>query len=183
MFSLEIDEDLTLRLLHQGDAKDLFDLTDRSREHLREWLPWLDQTKTERDSKNFIQSAEQGFIDRNGLTLGIYYHQKLAGVIGFNSFDWTNRIGIIGYWLGEDFIGNGIMTRAAAAITEYGFHQLELNRIEIRAAVENTKSRAIPERLGYTKEGQIRHGEWLYNHYVDLVIYGMLAYEWELERS
>ena len=41
------------------------------------------------------------------------------------------------------------------------------------------KSLAIPERLGFTKEGTIRAAEWLYDHYVDHVAYGMLASEWK----
>ena len=50
-----------------------------------------------------------------------------------------------------------------------------LYRIEIRCAVQNEKSRAIPEKLHFTNEGTIRDGEWLYDKFVDLVIYGMLA--------
>jgi ribosomal-protein-serine acetyltransferase len=53
-----------------------------------------------------------------------------------------------------------------------------LNKVEIHCAVDNKRSRAIPERLGFTQEGIIRANQWLYDHYVDDVIYGMLASEW-----
>ena len=52
--------------------------------------------------------------------------------------------------------------------------ELQLNRIEIRAAIGNVKSQAIPEKLGFAKEGCVREAEWLYDHYVDHIIYGML---------
>jgi RimJ/RimL family protein N-acetyltransferase len=68
-----------------------------------------------------------------------------------------------------------IMTKACEAFIEYGFNGLNLNRIEIRVAEGNMKSRAIPERLGFTEEGKIRQAEWLYDHYVDHIIYGLLA--------
>ena len=48
----------------------------------------------------------------------------------------------------------------------------------IHCAVGNRRSRAIPERLGFTQEGIARDAEWLYDHYVDLVTYSLLAPEW-----
>jgi ribosomal-protein-serine acetyltransferase len=182
LFSFEVDEEITLRLLRANDAPELFHLIDYSRDHLREWLAWIDGTKTIIDSEQFIKSSWDIYESKVGLTLGIFFNGRLAGVIGFNTIDWTNRIGTIGYWLGSIFQGEGIMTRAVTALVDYGFEQLGLNRIEIRAAFENMKSRAIPERLGFFQEGQVRQGEWLYDHYVDLIIYGMLASEWIFER-
>ena len=70
------------------------------------------------------------------------------------------------------------MTRAAKTMTDIGMFEYDLHKVEIRAAVDNKKSRAIPERLGYKKEGRIRSAEWLYNQYVDHVVYGMLRSEW-----
>ncbi len=183
LFSFEVDEEITLRLLDEADAPELFYLIDHSRDYLREWLAWIDDTKTVVDSKKFIKASMKLFEERIGLNLGIFFKGKLAGIVGFNSFDWTNRIGVIGYWLGSNFQGNGIMTRAVTALIDYGFNVLGLNRIEIRAAYENERSRAIPERLGFQYEGQVRQGEWLYDHFVDLIIYGMLEAEWEFERS
>jgi ribosomal-protein-serine acetyltransferase len=59
-----------------------------------------------------------------------------------------------------------------------GFTRLHLNRIEIRAALENFKSQAIPERLGFKKEGLIRQGEFVNDHFVDLYVYSLLKEEW-----
>ncbi len=70
------------------------------------------------------------------------------------------------------------MTGATRAMTQHALVDLGLNRVEIRAAVENKKSRAIPERLGFLFEGVERDGEWLYDHFVDLAVYGMLAADW-----
>ncbi|HVJ50737.1 hypothetical protein [Desulfitobacterium sp.] len=36
----------------------------------------------------------------------------------------------------------------------------------------------IPERLGFVKEAMIREAEWLYDHFVDHAVYGVLAREW-----
>lgn len=108
----------------------------------------------------------------------IFYKGKI-GCIGLHGIDWSNRKASIDYWLASEFQGNGIMTKSCKAIVNYGLHDLGLNRVEIRAAEFNTRSRAIPERLGFTQEGIIRQAEWLYDYYVDHVVYGMLSEEWK----
>ena len=75
------------------------------------------------------------------------------------------------------------MTKVAKALTNYAFHHLNLNKVEIRAAVENKKSRSVPERLGFVNEGTIRQAEKLYDHYVDHIVYGVLASEWRESNS
>lgn len=166
-------------MLAAFDAERLFEITDQSREYLREWLPWVDETKTVDDSLQFIKNAFLLHAERKSLTAGIFYKKELVGVAGFNTFDWVNKVGNIGYWLSIDYQGLGIMTRVVRALTYYAFYELNLNRIEIRAASNNIRSQGIPERLGYEKEGLLRQAESLYKHYVDHVIYGMIKTDWE----
>jgi ribosomal-protein-serine acetyltransferase len=64
------------------------------------------------------------------------------------------------------------------ALLDHAFYELKLNRVEIRCAAENNCSRAVPERLGFRQDGVLRQAEWLHEHFVDLVIYSMLAGEW-----
>lgn len=179
MFLHTIDEEVSLKLASLEDAEELFQLTDKSRDHLREWLPWLDHSKTPEDTKAFIQSGKKGFAENKSLTTLIIYHGKIAGTAGFNEIDQTNKIVKIGYWLGKDYIGKGIMTRVARALTEYAINELHMNRVEIRVADGNQRSSAIPKRLGFQRDGRIREAEWLYDHYVDHVIYSVLASEWK----
>ena len=75
------------------------------------------------------------------------------------------------------------MTKSVQAVADYIFQYLQLHRIEIRCGVQNHKSRAISKRLGFKEEGVIRDGEFLYDHYHDLVIYGILAHEWQTSQK
>ena len=160
-------------MLDLRDAKQLFKLLDQSKESLKEWLPFIDSNKSLADTEAFIKSTMKQFSENNGFQAGIWSDDKIAGVIGFHQINWNNKSTSIGYWLGK-----GFETTSVNAFVNHAFTELNLNRGEIRAAVENKKSRAIPERLNFSEEGRIRQSEWLYDHYVDHIVYGMLAEDW-----
>ncbi|MEG9298489.1 GNAT family protein [Mangrovibacillus sp. Mu-81] len=179
MFIHKVDEDLSLKLVDLNDSDDMFRLVDSSRKHLKEWLGWVDYTKKVEDTKEFIQGCMRSYAENKSMNTVILFKGEVVGTAGYNSIDWSNKTAYIGYWLHEDYQGNGIMTRVAKALMDYAFEFHNLNKVDIRAAVENKKSRSIPERLGFVQEGIIRQAEWLYDHFVDHVVYGMLYEEWE----
>lgn len=179
MLEYKINDDITLRMFNTGDAEALFKLTIASKPYLREWLGWLDYIESVEDSKKNIEGRIKGLIETGGFpkSFAVMYKGVLAGTIGFNEIDRGIQCGTIGYWLGQEFQGKGIMSQALETIIEYGFRDLKLNKIEIRVATENLKSRALPERFGFKEEGVIRDAEWLYDRYVDHVVYGLLQNE------
>ena len=92
-----------------------------------------------------------------------------------------NRRTAIGYWLAAGTQGRGVMSRAVRALTAHGFVALGLHRLEIRAATDNRRSRAVAERSGYHFEGICRGAEWLHERFVDHAVYGALATDWRDE--
>jgi ribosomal-protein-serine acetyltransferase len=178
MFSHSLGDGAELRLLEEIHTHALFGLADANRAYLREWLPWLDDTRSPDDIRGFIRIATQQFASNQGYECGIWWHGELVGTIGNHRIDWRNGATSIGYWLGEAYQGRGLMTRACRALVHHAFRTLNLNRVEIRVASGNLRSRAIPLRLGFQEEGILREAEWLYDHYVDHVVYGMLARDW-----
>ncbi|HLZ56240.1 MAG TPA: GNAT family protein [Ktedonosporobacter sp.] len=178
---LKIDRESELRLLSERDAPLLFALIDHNRAHLRRWLPWVDFTQTLEDEANFVRGLLVQYESSPGYV--IWHKRMVAGMISFHPIDWANRKVEIGYWLGESFQGKGLMTRACQLMIAYAFEVLQLNKVEIRCATGNRSSCAIPQRLGFTREGVIRQGEWLYDHFVDLVLYGLLVNEWRQRRT
>ncbi len=179
MFKYVIDDDLELKLLDTFHIEEQFALTQRNRSYLKEWLPWVDGIKSFEDVRRFIELTKQQFVSNNGFQSGIWYKGRLAGIIGYHNINWSNKSTSIGYWLGEEFQGKGIMVRACKVFVDYAMKELNLNRVEIRCAEGNSKSRHIPEKLGFKNEGTARNVEWLYDHYVSHVIYGILKDEWK----
>ena len=177
MFELQLSGDCRLRLLEEPDADDLYALIDTEREYLSEWMPWP-AAQTFEGTLQFIRLARRQFADNNGFQAAVVREGVIAGVAGYHAVDWANRVTSIGYWLGAEHQGNGIMTGAVRALTEHAFSAWRLNRVEIRAAPGNARSRAIPDRLGFTEEGTLREAERVGDRHLDNVVYSMLASEW-----
>ncbi|MEO4053728.1 GNAT family protein [Solibacillus sp. CAU 1738] len=180
MFTYKVDEEIELRLVTQHDAEGIFEMIDRSRNYLREWLGWLDYSTEVSGTKQNIDMNLRKFAEGTALDTAIVYQGKIVGKIGFNSINPANKTAFIGYMLDERYQGHGIMTRATKAMLAIAFDYYHLQKVEIHVAEGNVKSRAIPERLGFIQEGTIRSAEWLYDHYVDHVVYGMLRKEWKM---
>lgn len=176
---IRIDQERELRLISLADAPEMVDLIDESRPYLREWMSWVDNSQTLEDARDYLRYELGRYQNRESLQMKILYRGRIAGQIGFNTIYWRSRKSEIGYWLGQRFQGKGLMTEAVRALTTYGFREPGLHRIEIHCAVENLKSRAIPERLGFQQEGVLRDNEWLYDHFVGHVVYSMLEHEWQ----
>ena len=176
---LKVSRDITLRTIELEDVLDLYDLVDRSREYLGEWLPWVKDTVDIDSELSFIRNSMQRREFGIGLDTGIWFRERLAGIIGFNNIDLNNRKGTIGYFLGEKYQGNGIMVSSCRALVNYGFHKLDLHKIVIKCASGNVKSRRIPEKLGFIVEGILREEELLSSGYLDHYYYGMIRKDWD----
>jgi ribosomal-protein-serine acetyltransferase len=174
---MQISDDSHLRLLDETDARELHGLIEANRAHLARWLPWaVDQTFD--DTLEFIRRTRRQLTDNDGFQAAIVLGGGIVGVIGYHAVDWGNRSTRIGYWLDEGRQGKGTMTAAVRALVDHALSVWKLNRVEIRAAVENRRSRAIPERLGFREEGIRRQAELVGGRYLDSVMYSMLEANW-----
>ncbi|MGN6664034.1 MAG: GNAT family N-acetyltransferase [Solirubrobacterales bacterium] len=170
--------DLGIRPVEAADAGALYALIEANREHLSRWLPWAadqDLAATE----GFVAEAEEQLAKGNGFQAVIAPGGEILGVAGFHAVDWTNRNTSIGYWLAEQAQGKGTMTAVVRALAEHAFREWELHRVEIHCAPGNRRSRAIPERLGFREEARLRETELVGGRYLDSIVYGVLAGEWE----
>ncbi len=179
MFSAQVDEGLELRLLELRHAKALFNLVDKNREHLSAWFHDMEKTETVEDTKKDIREALEQFAKGDSFQLGVWFSGELVGAIGAQHISSVFRFAEIGYWLGVDFEGRGIATKVCRYLCAYLFEERDLNRIEIRCSEKNTKSKAIPERLGFTLEGTLRQMGYTKDGLTDYLVYGLLKDEWQ----
>jgi ribosomal-protein-serine acetyltransferase len=173
---IELSDNLLLRDLEPEDAGELYELVDSNRHHLAEWMPWArdqDLARTERFLRTVAEKRDRG----EALEGAIVIDGRIAGCAGFPIVDPVARSAVIGYWIAEEHQGHGLVTRAVSALIDHAFGELGLHRLEISAATDNVRSRAIPERLGFTQEGVLREAEEVAGRRQDLAVYGLLARE------
>ncbi|NRA45520.1 MAG: GNAT family N-acetyltransferase [Oligoflexales bacterium] len=175
---INIDSETCLSLIGFEYSQELYSLVAKSRASLRKWLPWVDYIHSQGDFSQLIQYYLNKHRNNGTITMCIKHKNQAAGIIGFNYIDWKNKSGALGYWLGNQFRGKGIMLSSCREMIQHGFRHLHLHKINILCATGNLSSRKIPERLNFRKEGLLRDGEWLNDHYEDLYSYSMLAKEW-----
>jgi ribosomal-protein-serine acetyltransferase len=166
-----------LRPLSTDDVDELHAVIEANREHLSQWLPWAPRQQREQ-TLEFLRAAERQAAGDDGVQLAIVERGRIVGSAGFHAIDWPRRFTSIGYWLAEDAQGHGLATRAVRACVEQAFGEWRLDRIEIRAAPDNRRSRAIPERLGFRELGLLRGVEHVGDRWVDHVVYELRAADW-----
>lgn len=86
--------------------------------------------------------------------------------------------GYVNYWLLPEHRGEGYATEAVELVVDHAFDALGLERVAAWVVAFNDDSRAVLERLGFTREGTTRHGRFARGEFHDMVIYGVLADEW-----
>lgn len=171
----ELGAGVTMRPLALRDIEPLQAVVQANREHLRRWLPWIDRSP--QGTAAYVERAVRDAAAGEGLSMAIFRDGAPVGVVAFVHPSRERPVTSIGYWLAHGAQGQGIMTRAVAALLGEAFGSWGLERVEIRVAAENARSRAIPERLGF------REGRPIRVHRVDgsvhqEVVYGLTAREW-----
>ncbi|WP_413300649.1 GNAT family N-acetyltransferase [Bacillus sp. 1P10SD] len=152
-------ERLLIRKPMPGDGKGVYDAMQASLNELKEYMPWAHRNQTEEDVEVNMREAHAKFLTREDLRLHLYDKEtgEFIGSSGLHRINWSVPKFEIGYWIDTRHSGKGYITEATQAITEFAFTELKARRVEIRCDSTNTKSRAIPEKLGFTLEGILKN--------------------------
>ena len=178
MFPFALDASTELRLLDETDAEVFFSVIQQNRAYLDRWLRWSAGVQTLADARVFLERFAQKANADDGFYAGIFCNGALVGGIVCHYINPSSNKTEIGYWLAEDAVGKGLVTRSCEVVLKVLFEDKGLHRVEIQCGVENERSRAVPIRLGFVQEGIKRDSEWITNRYVDHVVYSMLDHEW-----
>jgi [ribosomal protein S5]-alanine N-acetyltransferase len=79
----------------------------------------------------------------------------------------------LGYWMGQEFAGKGLMTEAVGLVVAYGFDSLQLHRIHAAFLPHNMASRRVLEKNGFKEEGYAENYLQIDGKWADHVLFGL----------
>ncbi len=148
-----------VRPLRVGDGAALWEAIDESRQHIRPWLPWVDETRCPSDSESHARRSQAKWLLREDLAVGIWHREtgQFLGGSGLHPKRWEVPAFEIGYWLRRSAEGHGYISEAVRLLCGLGFETLGANRISICCDARNLRSAAVPRRLGFQHEATLRN--------------------------
>lgn len=142
--------------------------------NLRDAFP---QPYTLEDADFFIQDClvREG---RGQLCRAIEIGGEAVGSIGvYQGADVYRKSAEIGYWLGRDYWGQGVMTEAVGRMCREAFAAWDIVRIHAEVFAPNAGSRRVLEKAGFSLEGTRRAAVYKNGQVLDACVYALLREE------
>ncbi|MBV9893768.1 MAG: GNAT family N-acetyltransferase [Chloroflexi bacterium] len=181
MFSLKVDEELSLVLAEDRHAGVMTDLIVRNQARLARWEPWAEHPATLEGTRTYIRAALEDFARGRQIstimTITSGDEPRFIGRCGMRINPQLGH-GDIGYWIDGDYESQGLTSRAARGLITATFDELRLNKVDLRTSVGNQRSRGLAERLGFTFEGILPRGLQFIHRADDVALYAVTAARW-----
>lgn len=149
-FVHRIDEDITLTLLTEIEAQPFYDLVVENRDHLTPWLSFAGRYSSVSEALSFARESLGRLAEGTAVGCLVWYRSRLAGWVELLNIRHPEREAEIGFWLGREFEGKGIASRAATAMIEHAFTSMDIAAVDANLSCENVRSQALLDRLGFS---------------------------------
>lgn len=148
-----------VREYKEGDAEELYALVVRSSRELKPWMPWLTASYSINDTRQWVALCIQHWESRVALRYVVVdtLSGTILGTTGLEQIAWGNKVAELGYWIGSQYVNQGVATAAAKLTVEKAFSQHGINRIEINILPDNVASNRVAKKMGSTFEGVFRN--------------------------
>lgn len=130
---------------------------------LKRWMPWAQHLASPVETAQYLEHCERlwemGFQDNVELPLQIFSLDEAhyIGATGMKACIMQIPSFEVGYWINQNFTGQGYITEAVCAVVHYLMRHCKAKRVEINCEGDNLKSKQIPIRLGFEYEGTLKN--------------------------
>ena len=129
-------------LIKTPQIDDKFDLTQLINDKdVIKWLSEIPFPYTLSHAEEFIERSRERVLKQESYNFMIFQDKKMIGGIGLSEFN--NKSCQVGYWLGRQYWGNGFATEALKSILDFGFDQLNLEKIYAAYKIGNEGSKRV----------------------------------------
>ena len=158
------------------DVDAMYEAVRESIAELSIWMPWWLSEYSFEECKAWIEAQPEKWEQEVSYSYAIIdpRDNHLLGGCGLTIKDKSFRIADLAYWVRTSRTKQGVATRAALLTAQFGFNELEMNRIEIVIAVDNIASQRVAEKTGAAKEGVLRNRLIVNDKTSDAVIFSLI---------
>lgn len=169
---------IVLRPLRSRDAQDL--QRQVNRRDVVQFLAEVPYPYTLKDAQWFIREMTKAEKKGKDYVFAICTpdDDTLIGVVGLHNIHPIHKHGVLGYWLGKKYWGNGYMTEAVSLMLRFAFSELKLHRIGVSAYTENMGSLSVIRKNGFTEEGIAREKYYRFGKWLTSIQFSMLRKEY-----
>ncbi|MHB8512181.1 MAG: GNAT family N-acetyltransferase [Actinomycetota bacterium] len=152
----------------------LWQATRLSLPELLPWMPWAGSASLE-TTKTFCDRTMKEWDAGTAYEFVFIQNDSVVGSGGLHAVLPIAARAELGYWIRSDRTGEGLCTEAAKAIRDFAFDRLNLDRLALRAGIDNSPSRRVAEKIGFQLEGHLREDGIGSNGRYDCALYGLLS--------
>ena len=171
------DGNIFVRPVRLDDAEALYEAVRESIPEVSLWLPWCHENYAIEETREFLSTRLNPPASEEAYSFGIFdkASEQFLGGAGLNFFNRVHQVANLGYWVRTSATGKGVASRATRLVARFGFTQLNLQRIEILAAVPNVASQRVAEKAGAVREGVLRKRLLIRGHAHDAIMFSLVA--------
>lgn len=159
---------------HEFDEA-LFELIDSSRNFLREYLFWVDDTRSVDDVRKVTDIFQENWKKQDAFEFVFLDREsrRLVGAGGIHTISYLHHYAEYGYYLNQKEVGHGYITEAVRLLEKELF-QRGIHRLIITCDVNNQASAAVARRCGFELEGKMREARFAYGSYRDELLFAKI---------
>ena len=167
---------ITIRQYNEEDVFDFYHAVIESKGELSKWLPWCDDNYSIEDTKNWIKNiVPEIWQSKKGCEFIIVdsENNKVVGGCCLERIDWIKKEASIGYWIRTSETKKGIATNACHFLINFGFNNLNLEKVKIIPSIENIASKKVADKLPYDSIEIVKNGFKIREHLSDALVYSI----------
>jgi len=166
------EKNFVLRPFKKGDEISLT----KNANNKKIWINLLDKFPypyTLKDAKKWIKDCNKN--ENKKTRFAITIDNKVVGGITFRVLDLNSKkTAEMGYWLGENYWGKGIMSEAVKLVLDYVFNNFDIIRMQAYVFEYNPGSCKVLEKNGFILEGRLRKNIFKDGKIVDEFLYAKI---------
>ena len=142
------------------NAELMYNVLMENKKHLLPWMQWLNNTKSVKDTHNFLIQSDKNWENDKAYEYAVVLNDVIIGMCGAVVVDINNKKVELGYWLANDYRGNGYIMESVQLLEQELFKN-GFNKIIIHTDVLNKNSVNVAKKLGYELEAVLKQDRFL----------------------